>query len=76
MAKHLITCYNSGFGLNPAILIQHQMVRAVEKEKGYIHLQASFWEKCESRMHIALVWGRDFFFFVDAINVSSVLPRI
>lgn len=32
-----ITCYNSGFGLDPAVLIPHQMLRGVEKEKGCIH---------------------------------------
>lgn len=50
-----ITCYNSGIGLDPAVLIQHQMVRGVEKEKGYIHLLARFCENCQSSMCIALV---------------------
>lgn len=48
---YFITCYNSGFGLDPAILIQHQMVRGVENEKGHIPFLTRFWEKCESRLH-------------------------
>lgn len=57
---YFITCYNSGLGLDPAILIQHQMVRGVEKEKGYIHFLTRFGEKCESSVDVAVEQGRDF----------------
>lgn len=55
---YFITCYNSGLGLDPAILIQHQMVRGVEKEKGYIHFLTRFGETCGSRVDVAVEWGQ------------------
>lgn len=46
----------------------------MEKEKGYVHLPVRFREKCESRVHVALVYRREF--FMDAINIWSVRSQI
>ena len=69
-----ITCYNSGLGFDPAILINHQMVRGVEKEKGYIHFLTGSWEKCEHRSACCSWLGQEF--FMRAVNLSFVLPGI
>ena len=58
-----ITCYNSGIGLDPAVLIQHQMVRGVERKRAIFISWRGFARSVRAVCVLHLSRARISFFF-------------